>query len=222
MNNYSNKNFTGQILSSKTDMNNIIIENSCFSQETPDTHVFPEDMTGTTFIDCNLDNVFIPQGNTVIRGSQKRFKVQNDLRDWIIDKNNNPIELVNKKYWQMNGYPTDPKDIPPYFNRREVLTLCQYRKDEGSEELMSWFLENPQITYGELLNVTMMIDEDVYQEMIENKNWCPFESQPELVEKKDGQVIIKGQVINITIEGKGLFQGGIGYRRMDNKIEDLK
>lgn len=219
---YSSKDFTGQILKNKTDMNNQIIEGSCFSQETPDTHVFPEDMTGTTFIDCNLDNVFIPQGNTVQGGTQKRYKIQNDLRDWYLDENDNPIELVGLKYWQMNGYPTNPNDIPQYFNRREVLTLCQYRKDEGTEQLKSWFLENPQITYGELCDTIMMIDEDVYEEMIKSQNWCPFESKPELVEKNDGQVIIKGQVINITIEGKGLFEGGLGYRRMDNKIEDLK
>lgn len=70
-----------------------VIYGSCLSQETPDSHIFPEGMNGVTIVRCNLDNVFIPPGNTVIHPiSQRRYQVQEDGTDWIIDENNNPIE----------------------------------------------------------------------------------------------------------------------------------
>ena len=109
---YSFKDYTGRTLLKATDLNNTIVYASCFSQEIPDRHIFPDAMTGVTFVNCNLDNVYIPAGNTVIGGSQKRFKVQNDLRDWEIDINNRPVEVMGKEYWQSQGYSVDPKDIP--------------------------------------------------------------------------------------------------------------
>ena len=79
---YSHKDFTGRFLGERTDMNGLTIKGSCFSQEKPDTHCFPEDMTGVTFEYCNLDNCFIPAGNTVVEGSQRRYEVQNDGNEW--------------------------------------------------------------------------------------------------------------------------------------------
>lgn len=92
---------------------NIVIYGSCFSQETPDIHIFPENLTGVTFIKCNLENVFIPIGNTIIDCSQRRFFVQNDKNDWLIDINNNPTMPTNHKYFTKLGLPMPlPKDIP--------------------------------------------------------------------------------------------------------------
>lgn len=91
---YSNKNFTGNSLIEADDMDGQTIIGSCFSHEVPDTHIFPENMTGVTFINCNLDNCFIPTGNTVIGGSQRRFKAQDDGIDWLLDENDNPIEVL--------------------------------------------------------------------------------------------------------------------------------
>ena len=91
---YSNKDFTGRNLSQATDLDGQTIINSCFSQEIPDTHVFPDGMKNVTFINCNLDNCFIPSGNIVQGGSQRRFKVQQDGFDWIVDANNNPVERI--------------------------------------------------------------------------------------------------------------------------------
>lgn len=91
---YSYKDFTGQNLR----LHNIeqeIIERSCFSQEKPDMKIFPDDMKGKTFLNCNLDNVFIPPGNITKDCSQRRFMAQDDGYDWILDENNNPIERVN-------------------------------------------------------------------------------------------------------------------------------
>lgn len=86
---YSKKDFTGHDLSAETDMFGIEIIGSCFSQESPNRHIFPDEMSGVNFIDCNLDNCFIPEGNTIIRGSHRFFKVQEDGQDWLVD----PITL---------------------------------------------------------------------------------------------------------------------------------
>lgn len=98
---YSHKNFTGQSFIERTTsdgetviLNGQTITGSCFSHEKPDAHIFPDDMTGVTFINCNLDNCFIPAGNTVVGGSQRRFIVQDDGFDWIIDENNQPMEKL--------------------------------------------------------------------------------------------------------------------------------
>jgi hypothetical protein len=85
--------YTGKIL------NDLIIEGtiegSCFSQEKPNSVIFPYDMQNITFIRCNLDNVFIPDGNTVIGGSQRRFMAFDDGYDWLVDENNNLISRLD-------------------------------------------------------------------------------------------------------------------------------
>jgi len=109
---YSHKDFTGRRLTDAKDLNGITIFGSCFSQEIPDTKVFPNDMTGVVFYNCNLDNVFISDGNSTIGCSQRKFKVQNDLMDWILDKDLKPAEPIMKKEFEKLGISTDPKDIP--------------------------------------------------------------------------------------------------------------
>jgi hypothetical protein len=47
-------------------------------------------MTGTTFVNCNLDNCFIPPGNTVTGGSQRRY-ISNADGDWLVDADNNIV-----------------------------------------------------------------------------------------------------------------------------------
>lgn len=85
--------YTGRYLGDETAQGTI--EGSCFSQETPDSVVFPADMQGVTFIRCNLDNVFMPEGNTVIGGSQRRFMALDDGNDWFVDENNNPLTRLD-------------------------------------------------------------------------------------------------------------------------------
>jgi hypothetical protein len=109
---HSQKDYTGWDWNQRDRLDGLTIEGSCFSQETPNSHIFPADMTGVTFISCNLDNVFIPDGNTVIQCSQKSFEIQNDLEDWIVDENDEPIEPVNKKQFERLGLSTDPADLP--------------------------------------------------------------------------------------------------------------
>jgi hypothetical protein len=77
--------------------------------------IFPDDMTGVTFYNCNLDNVYVPPGNTVIGGSQRRIKVQNDWEDWILEKKMGrwqPKEPMNKEERLEKNISIDPRKIP--------------------------------------------------------------------------------------------------------------
>ena len=109
---YSHKLFKIKDLINDRDINNQVIYSSCFCCDKPESQMFPEDMKGVKFYNCNLDNCIIPDGNEVISGSVRRFKVQNDNEDWIIDRNDKLIEPINKKIFVKLGLSTDPKDIP--------------------------------------------------------------------------------------------------------------
>ena len=108
---YSGKDYTTQTLRDVKDLNSMTIYATCFSKETPDTKVFPDDMTGVTFINCNLMNVFIPAGNTVIGGQTTKFSAQADGEDWVLDKDNKVIEPLEKERFIKEGKSIDPKDI---------------------------------------------------------------------------------------------------------------
>ena len=88
---YSDKDFTGQDLSGRDDMDNLFIEGSCFAQQIPNTESLPSSLTGTTFYYCNLDNVKIPAGNTVISCSTRKIKTFDDGLDWLVDDDLNQI-----------------------------------------------------------------------------------------------------------------------------------
>lgn len=118
---YSQKDFTGWDLSGRKDMDGITIYGSNFSQETPDAITLPANLSGATFLNCNLDNVFIPPGNVVTGGSQKRFKAQNDLADWIVDSHNVPIEPINKEKFNELGLSVDPADIPAQKAKENII-----------------------------------------------------------------------------------------------------
>lgn len=109
---YSNKDMTGWDLSLNDDMNGIVVYNSCLSNETPNAKILPPNLIGSTFIDCNLDNVLIPIGNIVIDCSIRKFQIQNDNVDWIVDDNLKPIEPVSKVIFILQGKSIDPTTIP--------------------------------------------------------------------------------------------------------------
>lgn len=89
---WSFKNFTNQILGD-ADLSGKVIYSTLFYSETPNTKIFPDDMTGVTFIKCNLDNIIIPEGNTLIESSNISFKAQDDGRDWILE-DGQPVEVL--------------------------------------------------------------------------------------------------------------------------------
>ncbi len=112
---YSYKDYMNKELSEEkaSDFNDTEIIGSCFYQEgDPDQEIFPVGITGVNFIRCNLDNVKLPAGCTVFGGTNKKIKIQNDLSDWILDKDGNPTEPIDKKDREEAGISCDPKDIP--------------------------------------------------------------------------------------------------------------
>lgn len=90
---YSMKDFTGRTLVEAADLDGQTITGSCFSQDRPDTQIFPEGMTGVTFINCNLDNCRVPAGNTAQSCSVRRIMELGGI-DWLVDEQNNPIEVL--------------------------------------------------------------------------------------------------------------------------------
>ncbi len=95
MTDYDDRDCTGWDLSDRTDMNGLIIHGLCLSQPKPDSKVLPSDLTGVTFIACNLMNVYVPPGNSVDPTCQtQRYLVQMDGQDWEVDEKNNPIKIL--------------------------------------------------------------------------------------------------------------------------------
>lgn len=114
---YSFKDFSNQSFAMDLIPPGTIIRGTCFYQEgRPDSHIFPETMTGVTFERCNLDNCYIPPGNVLaeqagIPCSNKQIMVQNDLRDWQLDAEGNLIEVMGKKFWESEGVNVHCNDI---------------------------------------------------------------------------------------------------------------
>jgi len=145
---WSFKDFTG--LKIKENLDGKVIHGSCFSQEIPDTHIFPEDMKGVKFSWCNLDNVFIPEGNEVIGREPKRWQVQNDHQTWIVDKDNKPIEpldlkIINKL--KLTDRITDPTKLPLKFEMETNIPKADWNDTyaKGKIPINSWFKVVPEV-----------------------------------------------------------------------------
>jgi hypothetical protein len=75
---HSFKDYTNQSLKDRPveEFSGQTIKGSCFYQEVPyggslptkGVDIFPDGMTGATFVRCNMDNVYVPPGNFVIAG----------------------------------------------------------------------------------------------------------------------------------------------------------
>ena len=88
------------------------IVGSCFQQAEPDTDVFPADAKAT-FVRCNLNNCTIPKGCTVGESSiNHQHREQNDLEQWVLDKDGKPTTPLHEKAFDKFGLSKDPKDIP--------------------------------------------------------------------------------------------------------------
>lgn len=218
---YSRKDFTGYAAVSIPD--GIIIYMSCFSQETPDSEIFRADMTGVTFRNCNLDNVVVPPGNRAIDCSQRRFKVQNDLRDWELDAADQPAAVINEKYWLQQGLSVDPANIPAAFIRREELSKADYVAQ--AEEQLTWFTEAPTVTESEPIPLTLTLTAEQWQAMQEARDYRPFDERPQetTVAQAGGStdVTLSGFVTRVTVEGPGLLEKDGQTRRFDTEAADL-
>jgi len=120
---YSYKDFTNKNLLDVPveELNDTTIVGSCFYQEATESQVefdiFPKGITGVHFIRCNLDNIIVPDTCTMDLDSpdacsHRKIQIQNDMADWILDDNDNPIEPIDKKMREMENISIDPKDLP--------------------------------------------------------------------------------------------------------------
>lgn len=126
---YSNKDMTGWDLSDRKDMSGINIQGLCLSWEVPDAHALPVNLVGTTFVGCNLDNVWVPSGNTLVNCSNRRFKVQNDGEDWEIHPvTKTALVPLNKQSFIDLGLSIDPKDIP--IAKQDISVTQKARNDK--------------------------------------------------------------------------------------------
>ena len=108
---WSFKNFSNRPVPDLPD--GIVVYSTAFYHE-QDAAPFPEKMTGVTFVKCNLDNVTVPRGNTIIQCSQKRFRCQKDGCDWEIDADDRPVKLAcgGKPFIKFGVTPPTPVEIP--------------------------------------------------------------------------------------------------------------
>ena len=116
---YSFQDFTNQHLRTATDLDGTIIIGSCFYQVCsaahagdPLKHIFPEDMRDVFFVECNLDNVYIPPGNTLNQCSHRRIKRMNDGEYWFVGEDFKPIEPIHKKRLELLQANVNPEKIP--------------------------------------------------------------------------------------------------------------
>jgi hypothetical protein len=86
-----------------------------FLQEKPDeAEVFDPDMVDVVFVHCDLSNVVIPPGNTLVNCSTVRFEVQGDKLDWLIDEDKKPDKPIDwKERLEKGEQLPDPKQLPP-------------------------------------------------------------------------------------------------------------
>lgn len=70
-----------------------IVCRASLNQEKLDSHLFSDDMVGVIFIEGNLDNVFIPIGNTLIGTSHLRIMTIEGI-DWVVNENNEPLRQL--------------------------------------------------------------------------------------------------------------------------------
>ena len=111
---------------SAEEFSNSIIRGACYYQEAeynedslsttpkdPKVDIFPDGMTGVIFDRCNLWNVIVPPGNTVLPNCGiGRIRVQNDWQDWILGTDNKPVEPMDKDKRIEKGISILPEDIP--------------------------------------------------------------------------------------------------------------
>ena len=110
------------------ELNNSEIVGSSFAQEKSFTDVFPSDMTGVTFRNCNLGNCNIPAGNTTVECFNKHYETQNDGEEWIVDETKKPIEPLNPKRYDKFNLSKDPKDLPPLPLVESIIVSAQNEK----------------------------------------------------------------------------------------------
>ena len=109
---FSYRDLTCFDLSNTTGLNNTEIHGSCFSSKEPNTVVFPEGMSGVVFTGCIIENIFIPNGNSIGDNCiYRNIKKQSDGNVWVLDELLKPIEPVDKVIFMEEGRNIDPAKL---------------------------------------------------------------------------------------------------------------
>lgn len=215
---YSFKDFSGRDFSKldpKKEFNNTEIVGSCFYQENkPFSEIFPALMTGVIFKRCNLDNVKIPKGNTIVTDGwekccNKQIHVQNDLRDWEVDKDLKAVRPLHD-----DGENSDPAKIPVSYAKEETINKLDYDVKYGGvtpDLTATWYLTKPEIQETITKTVTAEMDKVNWDKMLVTNNFYPFSAKPKLDATKDvpsnvgtvQKVMVTGTVTEYTIAGEG-------------------
>ena len=87
------------------------IYGSAFSQREPFTKCFPDKLAKAIFIDCNLNNCIIPEGNEVRGGTHKQIKEQADGEIWIVNELLQPVSPMKPYRFDAAGLSKDPAMI---------------------------------------------------------------------------------------------------------------
>lgn len=139
------------------DFNNTIIRGSCFYQEWRENEnvikdIFPDGMTDVIFVNCNLDNIYIPPGNTIQDGTNKRIQVQNDFQAWILDNDLKPVEPMDKRIRLVAGVSIDPIDIPSKkFTPEERKQFEEQLREQVEEPIVETLPKSTEMVYSSLI-----------------------------------------------------------------------
>lgn len=213
---WSQKDFAGRFLRDQRGMRDIAIYAANFSQEEPDTVVFPDDAVNIRFVNCNLDNCKLPRGSSVVGGTARRFFVQNDLRDWEIDQQGQPVRVLNEKSWALQGYSVDPRDIPAVFMRREVHAAKDYERLKQRPEFFDAFIGRP-IETPETRTVSVTVVPARALAIMEGNVVNPFDESPRVTGLDP--LVLTGPITYITVRGPGKVRT-IDGRGCENTIEE--
>ncbi len=69
---------------------------------------------------------------TILQCSTRRIQIQNDLREWEIDKQNKPTKVLNEKMWALKNISVDVRDIPKTKVSLEKVTIV---KDKDNNDV---------------------------------------------------------------------------------------
>jgi len=113
------KSFTNQnFIESDINFSGKVIYASSFTQETPNSEIFPKDTTNVVFVYCHMENVVLPENSMIVNpdcdGSPcwtQPFKAQSDGEDWILDDKGKAKEPINKEQFLMEGKSIAPENI---------------------------------------------------------------------------------------------------------------
>jgi len=120
---------------SPDEFSNKIIVGSNFSQNEPDTKVFPNGVVNCTLKNCVALNTVIPAGFILENTRNERIKTQNDGEYWIVDKDLKPVSPLSPKQYDKFFLSKDPKDLPDKpLNQSIIMTAEEDKRKEDRKE----------------------------------------------------------------------------------------